>query len=105
MMSGMSRSDGRRLDAPAGLLAADAGHHEVEQDAVDRLHREQLERLLARAREHDVVALAAQLVGELVQVGRAVVDGEDPLRAEQARRCVARAAPGACAAPRRAARG
>ena len=51
---------GRLLDAPAGLLSAEAGHEQIEQDAVDRLHGEQLERLFARARQDDVVALAAQ---------------------------------------------
>ena len=67
----------RRLDPLAGLLAAHARHQEVEQNAVDRLDREQVERLFAGVREDHVVALAAQRVGEVVQIGQAVVDGED----------------------------
>jgi hypothetical protein len=74
-----------RLDASTRLVAPDPGHQEIEQDAVDRLHREQLERLLARAREHDVVALAMQRGRERLQVRIAVVDREDLARAEQAR--------------------
>ena len=76
----------RGLDAPAGLLAADARHQQVEQNAVDRLDGEQLERLLAGAGENHLVAVRAQGVGELLQIGVAVVDREHLLRAEQARR-------------------
>ncbi len=54
----------RGLDAPAGLLAADARHQQIQQDAIDRLHRQQLERLLARARQHDVVASPRSQAGD-----------------------------------------
>jgi hypothetical protein len=41
--------DGRRgLDPLAGLAAVQSGHQEIEQDAVDGLHGEQLKGLLAR---------------------------------------------------------
>ena len=75
------------LDAPAGLPAADARHQQVEQHAVDRLDREQLERFLARARQHHLVAVGAQRVGELLQIGLAVVDREDLLAALRGSRC------------------
>src|SRR3989442_4342578 len=75
----------RVFDAPTGLLSGQPRHHEVEQDALDRLHGEQLESLLARARQHDVVALVANLGGERLEVRRAVIDGEYLLRVEETR--------------------
>ena len=89
---------GRGLDAAAGLVAADAGHHADRAGRSRPLDREQLERLLAGAREDDVVASSRSASASVVQVGRAVVDGEDLLRrragspasaAAGARRCAA----------------
>ena len=69
-------ADARRaFDALAGFAAADAGHHQIEQHAIDRLHRQQLQRLLAGARQNDFVAFGMQRFGKLLQIGFAVVDG------------------------------
>jgi len=65
-------------------VSADAGHEQVEQHTVDRLNREQLKRLLARARQRDLVALCAQRLGELLEIRLTVVDGENLLRSQQA---------------------
>ena len=56
MMSGMSRMVGAALMRRQVSSPPMPGHQQIEQDAVDRLHGEQLERLLAGAGEHDVVA-------------------------------------------------
>ena len=68
---------GRRLDALAGLLAAHARHDQVHQDAIDRLHGQKLQRLLAGVSERHVVAFVAQRRGQLLQEGEAVVDGQN----------------------------
>ena len=77
--------DGALLDALARGLPAEAGHDQVEEDAVDGLDREDLDGLLPRPREHDVVSFASEDLPELVEVRGAVVHGEDSLGAEQAR--------------------
>ncbi len=75
---------GRGLDPDAGFLAAHARHDEVHQDAVDRLHREQIQRLLARARQRHFIAFGPQRRGELVEIGEAVVHGENLARSAEA---------------------
>ncbi len=76
--------DGRSLDASTGFDAVQIRHQQIEQDAVDRLCGQHLERGCAGARGHDLVALGLQHSGKLVQVGGAVVDRQDTLRIEQA---------------------
>ena len=80
MMSGMSRTDGDCLIRRQVSLPPRPGisrSSRMQSTAARRAARG----LLARAGQHDVVALAAQQRRELVQVRRAVVDGEDALRA------------------------
>jgi len=89
-MASLSPHTWRCLDSRAGLLAAHAGHHEIEQNAVHGLDGEQLDRLLAVARWNDVVPLLPQSVGEHVEVRRAVIHGEDLLGTQKARGFLAR---------------
>ena len=84
-MSGAWRIVGAALIRRQVSLPPMPGHQKVEQDAVHGLESEQLEGLFAGMREDDVVALFPQHRRELLQVRRAVVDGEDPLRPEKAR--------------------
>ena len=61
-------------DAAADLHAVDLGHHEVEDDEVEALALEGVDRLLAVARLHDLVALllereAQELLDRLFVVG------------------------------------
>ena len=73
--------DGRQrvdpLDPPQDLDPVHPRHEEVEQDDVEGLGRELLERLLARARDLDLVALRGQELGQDVVDDRLVVDDVD----------------------------
>src|SRR5690606_11749501 len=77
---------GGLLDGAARVLAREAGHDQVEEDAVDPLSRQELERFVSGARQEDVIALLPQLLSEALEENRAVVDGQKPLRDEGARR-------------------
>src|SRR5262249_23735143 len=61
----------------ARLLAAQAGHHHVEHDAVDVVGREGHDGLLARRGGEDVVAFLLEELADPVAKGEGVVDGED----------------------------
>ena len=54
------------LDPATRLDPRQPRHHEIEQYAIDRLDREQLDRLLARGRLDHVVTAVAQLLGDRV---------------------------------------
>ena len=74
---------GVRLEAPADFQAAQAGHHDVEQDEVGRLVGiDDLERLLARRGDADSIVVT-QHFAEQIDVFRAVVDDQDALFGEQ----------------------
>ena len=74
----------RRLDAQARLGTADTGHHQIHENAVDRLHREEFDSLFAGTRQHHVVAFAAQRRCQFVQIGLAVVDRQNLARTDEA---------------------
>ena len=81
---------GRMLDPPAGLLPAEPGHRAdragCNRPAAPRAVRAP-PRPSARERRRSP---RLQRVAERLEIGRAVVDGEDALRPEQARAAVAR---------------
>jgi hypothetical protein len=65
-----------RLDAPTCLVPAEPGHRHVEQDQIGSVQAELLQRLLARRRGQDPVAITGENVEEDRQVVRLVVDDE-----------------------------
>ena len=66
-----------RAEVGADGVAVEAGHHHVEEDQVGFLGRDELERLQAVARGHDLVAARDQHRLEQADVLRYVVDDED----------------------------
>ena len=66
----------RGLQPPAGLVAVDPGHHDVEQDQVRLAVRRHRERLLAVGGRKRAVAGATELLLEQVDVQRLVVDDQ-----------------------------
>ena len=63
--------------APAHLESVELRQHHVEDDEVERLGREPLERLLSVARGHDAKPLAFERIREELLDGVLVVDEED----------------------------
>ena len=68
-----------------GKPAFDARHQEIQQDAIDRLDLEELERVFAIPREDRLVPFVAELRREFMQIRETVVHGEDALGTEEAR--------------------
>src|SRR5664279_212146 len=64
-------------DGATHVVAAHAGHHDVEQDQVGPLGGEHGERLDARGRAAGAIALCREPVDEQLDVERDVVDDED----------------------------
>jgi hypothetical protein len=74
------------FDTAAGLVTSDAGHEQVEQNAVHLLDGEHLQRLLAGVSEDHVIPFAGECLRQQVKIGGAVIDGQDLLRPCQAGR-------------------
>ena len=65
------------LEAPQDLEAVDPGHHDVEQDQVDRLAGEPLQGVAAMDRRNRLVVEQLELLRQHVAVERLVVDDQD----------------------------
>ena len=79
-------------DLAADLVPAHLGHDDVEQDEVGLLRLDLLERLGARGRRDDDIALDGQQIGQQLDVVRGVVDDEDLRRRRHVRSSIARTA-------------
>lgn len=65
----------RRLDPLQDLVAVDLGHHQVEQDQVERALRQQFQCLEAAGRGLDLMAEALEAARQDSEILRRVVDG------------------------------
>ena len=65
------------LDVPARLEAVHAGHHHVEQNDVDALARQHVERLLAAIGGQHLEVLGLKPGFEQLHVGQNIIDDED----------------------------
>ena len=79
-MIGMNGRPGSALSSPADLDAVLARHHHVEQDQIGRLRARGDQRLVAVPGRDDLVALPREAGLQDLEVGRVVVDDQDPRR-------------------------
>ncbi len=66
------------LEPLKDLVAADPRHQQIEQDEIERLLVDELERLFAARGRHDFMPLAHQAPGQEIAVGLVIVDDENP---------------------------
>jgi hypothetical protein len=76
---GRSRSVSSRADALQHLEAGDVRQAQVEHDAVEGLRAQRGQRLLARARGHDLEIVVPQQLLDAHLLGRVVLDDQQAL--------------------------
>ena len=86
-----------RLHALEHAITIDAGHHDVEEDEIERFRLQPLQRLAAVHGTHARVPEQLELLLEQIEIERLVIDDEDPRLAPTAslpaRRVVVRRPP------------
>ncbi len=86
MTTGMSRRIGSSLQLGEHLVAVELGHQHVEQDQVEMVAPQQVERLAPVLREDDRVALLLQAAAEQEPIHPIVVGDQDRARRRRGRR-------------------